>query len=123
MLHLQKMASVSETSIPILQIDKAPMHCNGKYVIDRLNIKLGDATLISHVEEICFSNKLGKYKRFIIHFKNSNNILNDIFEIIHEQHFCPIIYTRLFSFKDCSSSDLHWDLTLYKPLIFTNTIT
>jgi hypothetical protein len=103
-----------------LQIEKTDICYNGQYIIDKLGEKLGDYSLISHVEEIELSDQLGKFKRFIIHFHKSNKLLDEIFDIIHDQGFCPIIYNRLFSLKTKTFSHFYWDLTPYKPLIFKN---
>jgi hypothetical protein len=115
------MASLTKTNFPILQIEKTDSCYDGQYIIDKLGEKLGDNTLISHVEEIELSDKLGNFKQFIIHFHNTNKRLDDIFEIIFDQGLSPIIYNSIFSSK-FGFCDMYWDLTLYKPLILTNTI-
>ena len=46
------MASLTKTNFPILQIEKTDSCYDGQYIIDKLGEKLGDNTLISHVEEI-----------------------------------------------------------------------
>ena len=100
-----------------LQIEKTDICYNRQYIINKLGEKLGDYSLISHVEEIELSDELGKFKRFIIHFHKSNDILDKIFESICDQGSCPVIYSRLFYSKIDCFYDLYWDLTLYKPLI------
>lgn len=104
----------------ILQIEKTETYYDGPFIIDMLGDNFGDNSLISQVEEIELSDELGKFKRFIIHFHKSNEILDKIFEHIAVQGYFPIIYGKIFCSKKGYCNYLFWDLTPYKPLIFKN---